>query len=192
MSLLNELTKQLSGPALNALSSQLGADSNTTSTAISAALPMIVGAMAKNASDPQGAQSLDSALAKDHDGGIMDNLTGFLGSSDNGPGAGILKHVFGGKQSTVETGLSQMTGMNQNQIGGLLQNLAPVVMGMLAKQKQSNGLDAGGVAAMLGGEQSRAQASGSPAMDMLGKILDQDGDGSFLDDVGGMLGRFMK
>ena len=51
-------------------------------------------------------------LAKDHDGTILDNLGGFLSNSDNGPGAGILKHVFGDKRSMVEAGLSQMSGLD--------------------------------------------------------------------------------
>lgn len=191
MSLLNELTSQLSGPALEALSQNLGADTGTTQSAITAALPMLIGAMAKNTASDEGAQALSGALSRDHDGSIMDNLTGFLGSSDNGPGAAILGHVLGGKQNNVEQGVSQLSGMNPAMVGMLLKNLAPVVMGYLGKQQSSRGLNPGDLAGMLNTERETAQSSGSPAMDMLGKFLDQDGDGSMLDDIGGMLGGFL-
>ena len=190
MSILNELTSQLSGPALQALSQQLGADSQSTQTAISAALPMLIGAMARNASQDQGAQALSQALAKDHDGSILDNLQGFLGSTDNGPGAGILRHVLGGNQPQVAQGVSQMSGLDTAQVVQLLQNLAPVVMGMLGKQQRSRGLDPGGLASILMNERQTAaqQGQGGAALNMLNSFLDRDGDGSALDDIGGMLG----
>ena len=58
MSLLQTLTEQISGSALSGLAGQLGADEGTTQSAIAAALPMIIGAMAKNASSDQGATAL--------------------------------------------------------------------------------------------------------------------------------------
>lgn len=192
MSLLESLTSQIAGSALEGLTRQLGADQGTTMSAISAALPMIVGAMAKNASSQDGAASLANALEKDHDGGILDNLTDFLGSSDNGPGGAILGHVFGNKRTGVEAGLSQMTGLNTGQAGNLLENLAPIVMGQLARQKKSNGLGIEDLAGLLAGETQQAKATSGGAMDMLSSLLDQDGDGSMLDDIGGMLGKFMK
>lgn len=192
MSLLESLTSQIAGSALEGLTKQLGADQGTTMSAISAALPMIVGAMAKNASSQDGAASLANALEKDHDGGILDNLTDFLGSSDNGAGGAILGHVFGNKRSGVEAGLSQMTGLNTGQAGSLLENLAPLVMGQLGRQKKSNGLGIEDLAGLLAGESQQARSTSGGAMDLITSLLDQDGDGSVLDDIGGILGKFMK
>ncbi|MCB0837018.1 MAG: DUF937 domain-containing protein [Bacteroidetes bacterium] len=195
MSLIEQLTQQISGQALQSLSQQIGADPNTTNAAISAALPMLVGAMAKNASTQDGAASLHNALANDHDGSILDNLGSFLGSPDNGPGAGILRHVLGAKQTGVEQGVSQLSGMDASKVTMLLQNLAPLIMGYLGQQQRKQGLDIGGLASILFQEKSRAaqgSGTGSSALDMLGGLLDQDGDGSFLDDIGGMLGGFLK
>lgn len=192
MSLLESLTSQIAGSALEGLTKQLGADQGTTMSAITAALPMIVGAMAKNASSKDGAASLANALEKDHDGGILDKLTDFLGSSDNGPGGAILGHVFGNKRSGVEAGLSQMTGLNTGQAGSLLENLAPLVMGQLGRQKKNNGLGIEDLAGLLAGESQQARSTSGGAMDMITSLLDQDGDGSMLDDIGGFLGKFMK
>ncbi|MEM7370101.1 MAG: DUF937 domain-containing protein [Bacteroidota bacterium] len=190
MSLLNELTKTLSGPALDALSGQLGADKQTTNAAIGAALPMIISALGKNASDQGGAEALSNAISKDHDGSILDNLGGFLGSTDNGPGAGILKHVLGGKRGQAETGISQLSGLDPALAGKLMENLAPIVMGMLGRKQRSGGLNVGDIAGMLINERSSVQqnTAGSGLGGLLGGLLDQDGDGNFLDDVGGLLG----
>ncbi|MEL7533005.1 MAG: DUF937 domain-containing protein [Bacteroidota bacterium] len=191
MDVLGQLMQQMSGGNLDNLSNQLGVDKSQVSSAIGAALPMIMGAMAKNAQSPEGAQSLDNALAKDHDGSLLDNLSGFLGSSDNGPGGAILGHVFGNNRGTAEAGLSKMTDLNPSQAGSLLENLAPVVMGYLGKQKQSQGLDASGIVNILMGARNQASndsGMGGMAMSMLNSFLDKDGDGSAIDDIGGMLG----
>ncbi len=190
MSLLETLTKTLTqGDNLSALGQQLGLDSGTASSAISAALPMIVGAMARNASSEEGANNLANALDKKHDGGILDQLGGFLGSTDNGDGAGILGHVFGQKRGGIEAGLSQISGVDKSTAGSLLENLAPIVMGQLGREKRQGGLNPMDIASMLGGAAKQQQSSGgSMAMDILSNVLDRDGDGSMLDDIGGMLG----
>jgi len=192
--LVEQLSGQLSGPALKALSQQLGADQGTTNAAISAALPMLLGALDKNTNDPQGAQSLQQALNKDHDGSILNNLEGFLGSADSGTGPAILGHIFGQKQSTVEQGVSKISGLDQSVVPMLLQNLAPIVMGYLGKQQREQNLDAGSLSSMLTQEREAVQARGgstaSVAVDMVTKLMDQDGDGSMLDDIGGIVGRF--
>ncbi|MEL6843933.1 MAG: DUF937 domain-containing protein, partial [Bacteroidota bacterium] len=71
MDVLGQLMQQFSGGNLDNLSNQLGVEKSQVSSAIGAAIPMIMGAMAKNAQTPEGAQSLDNALAKDHDGSIL-------------------------------------------------------------------------------------------------------------------------
>ena len=191
MSLLDALTQQLGGQNLSALSNQLGMDEVQTSSAISAALPMMIQAMNRNASSTEGAASLANALERDHDGGILDNLGGFFAQQDNGAGPGILKHLFGEKRNMVEQGVSQMSGINAQQAGGLLENLAPVLMGFLGQQKRQQGLDIAGIASLVGGfsgQASQQSSTSSTAMSLLNGILDQDGDGSMLDDIGGMLG----
>ena len=78
MSLLDLLGNQLDDQAIAQIGSQLGVDSGTASKAIGAALPMLVSALAKNASNDTGAQALGNALQA-HDGNILGDLAGFLG-----------------------------------------------------------------------------------------------------------------
>lgn len=191
MSLLDALTQQIGGQNLSALAGQLGMDESQTSSAISAALPMMIQAMNRNTNSQDGAASFANALDKDHDGSILNDLGGFFASPNNGSGPGILKHLFGDKRGQVEHGISSIAGIDQQKAGGLLENLAPVLMGFLGQQKRQQGLDMVGIASLLGGFSGQAQQQGgnsSAAMSLLNNILDKDGDGSMLDDIGGMLG----
>ncbi len=80
----------------------------------------------------------------------------------------------------MEQSLSRSSGLDVGTITKLLPLLAPIVMGMLGKQQRQQGLDAGGLAGMLSGEQARVERQ---APGMLGKLLDADGDGDATDDV---------
>ena len=76
--LLEMLSSQLGGENLKKISTQIGADEDSTKGALSAALPLLIGALTKNASSGDGADKLSGALSRDHDGSIMDNLSGFF------------------------------------------------------------------------------------------------------------------
>jgi hypothetical protein len=189
MPLLQLLQQQLGGPAVNQISRQLGADPGTTSNAIDAALPLLLSAVARNAGNREQAQSLGRAVSEDHDGSILDDVPGYLSQAQTGPGAGILRHVLGGKQQSVQTGLSQATGLDAGKTGQLLTMLAPLVMGALGRAKRENHLDNDGLSTLLTGENERLKESAPGVMGALGRFLDRDNDGSVMDDVGGMLGK---
>ena len=191
MSLLDMLQQRLGGDAVDQISNKLGTDPATTQTAIAAALPMIVGALARNAQDPGKAGALANALGR-HDGSVLDDVAGYLGRGDTGDGDGILGHVLGGKKETVQTGLGQAAGLDPAKAGTLLAMLAPLVMGALGKAQREKGLDTGGLAGMLGSEQQRAADAAPGVMGMLSSFLDRDHDGSVMDDIGGMLGKLGK
>ena len=57
----------------------------------------------------------------------------------------------------------------------LLAMLAPMLMAALGKATQQGGLDAGGLAGVLGQETQRA--SGGGLQQVIGNMLDRDGDG---------------
>jgi hypothetical protein len=191
MSMLDMLQQRLGGDAVNQISKQLGTDPATAQSAIAAALPMLVGALARNAQDPGKAGALANALGR-HDGSVLDDVAGYLGRGDSSDGAGILGHVLGARQGTVQTGLGQATGLDASKAGMLLSMLAPLVMGALGKAQREKGLDTGGLAGMLGGEQQRAADAAPGVMGMLSSFLDRDHDGSVMDDIGGMLGKLGK
>ena len=187
--LLDLLNSPMGKQLISGVAGQTGQPENKTSDVLSMAMPLLLGAMKKNVSSPQGAEGLMSALSSKHDGSILDNLGGLFGGgvddSVMSDGAGILSHVFGGKQSQVESALSQKSGMDAGSIANILKIAAPIVMGFIGKQTSQNKVsDAGGMnnllGSMLGGQPQQNQS-------LITSLLDADGDGSILDDVAGMV-----
>ena len=184
--LTQQLIQQLAGEGITQISRKIGADENTTNAALSAALPLLVSALAKNASKAEGAQSLNQALAKDHDGSILNDMPAYLENPAVANGAKILGHVLGNQMPVVEKGLAKGTGLNSEQVDQLLQIAAPLLLGALGKQQQQKGLDPNGLSAYLGSQKQQDQDSAPDLMGTLNTLLDADKDGSALDDVIGM------
>jgi hypothetical protein len=107
-------------------------------------------------------------------------------------GAGILNHVFGSKQDTVASNLAQVAGLDQGSAGGLLETLAPLVMGAVGQTQQQNGLDAAGLSDLLTQQQAEAQSNAPDMMGMLSSMMDQNKDGSALDDLQRLAAGFFK
>ena len=186
------ITQRLAGGAVRTIAQRLGISESTANTAVQMAVPLILAALARNASKPQGAESLHQAINNDHDGSIFDNLTNYLGNPQSANGAGILGHVFEGQQATLESKLAQATGMDPNSASGLLETVAPLVMGELGREQQQNGLTPSDLSSLLNNQQQQAQANAPDAMSMLGSMLDQNKDGSAVDDLQRMAANFFK
>ncbi|MEM7355905.1 MAG: DUF937 domain-containing protein [Acidobacteriota bacterium] len=183
-SILDLVTQSLGAGGTRQIGQQLGLDEGSAAKAISGALPVLMGALARNSNSSSGAGALAGALDRDHDGSILDDIGGFLGGGGaESAGAGILKHVLGGRQPQVQAGLGQASGLDAGKAGQLLSMLAPIVMGALGKAQRGRGLDAGGLGAMLGQEQRRIERREPQLGGMLGSLLDADGDGSVMDDI---------
>jgi hypothetical protein len=165
-----------------------GADS-AAQNGLAAAIPVLMTALSRNAQSKEGAESLHQAIAKDHDGSVVDNLSGYLENPDLDDGDGILKHTLGDQRTSVQAGLAETTGLDMATVGKLLQLAAPLVLGMLAKQQQQKQLDADGLAGMLNEERKREAESNPDMMKMVSGWLDLNDDGSFMDEVQGLAGR---
>lgn len=182
--LTDDLFSQLSGPALQQISQQLGASPAQTSGAIAAALPMILGAMGRNTAQPGGAEALFGALGRDHNGGggLGDILGAVLGGQQGRQtdGLGQLGHIFGGQLPRAEAGLGQATGLGGDKAQMLLKILAPIVMAYLAKRMFGGQQEAASpqvLGNILGQEHAQVQQAGGVGGGLLGAVLDQDGDG---------------
>lgn len=186
-SILEELKQQLGSGTVQQLSSQLGASPEATSSAISMALPILLGGLSSNASSPQGAAELDNALNA-HDGSILGNLGGLLGGgAGGGIGGAILGHILGSKRPPVEEGIGRATGMDAAKVGQLLILLAPIVMGILGRMKQQKGVTAQDLPNVLQQSQAELQAE-APGTAGLGGIFDKNNDGKIADDIARMGG----
>lgn len=168
---------------INTLSGMLGTDTKTTQTAVGAAIPALLAALNKEASTAQGATALSNALAKDHDGSILDNITGYLSSGgDLTDGNKILGHLLGSNQESIANSLGSVSGLGGQNMNALLAGLAPLVLGAVGKDTKEGGLDASALSQLLASSSSSAKEE-SGMMDVLNNLFDQDNDGSAIDDL---------
>ncbi|MGN6513652.1 MAG: DUF937 domain-containing protein [Lysobacteraceae bacterium] len=131
MAISTDLANRLDGGPAQQIAERLGITPEQASSAISAALPLLLGTLGHNASQPQGADSLFGAL-KEHQGhdiaSVLDTAL-----SGHGEGGAILGHVFGGRQEQADKALGQQTGLGQDKAHMLLRWLAPIALAYLAR-----------------------------------------------------------
>lgn len=198
--LLGLLAGGLDQKALGNLGAQIGASPQQTGRAVEAALPLLLGALQRNAASPQGASALLGALSRDHDGSVLDDVAGFFGKQATGSDVRSLDHIFGGKRAPVENAVSRASGLSGAQVMQLLAQLAPLVLGALGKLTGGGaaraprgglgdlvsgaaGRGGGGLGDLLGGALGQMQGSNPGLGGLLGGLLDADGDGSVVDDL---------
>ena len=174
MAELSDTLNQLLEGQTDQIGRRIGADGTQTRSAIQAAVPALLAALGENATRGDG---LKAAIARDHDGSILDQLDDYLGgkaqlSPRTTNGAGILEHTLGDRQTEVQRALSAKSGLDMSSIGSLLTLLAPIVMGMLGKR--------GGASAGSAG----AGGSGGFGLDDIGDLLNREKDGARSKDPG--------
>ena len=188
--ILDLLNSDLGKTIVSGVAGQTGQDETKTSGLLTMALPVLMKAMERNASTPEGAEGLMGAITGKHNGGILDNLNGLFGDEDNEQvtkdGDKILGHVLGNKRDGIEQVLGQKAGMDSGSVASILKVTAPILMGVVGKQAQQNNVSSSNdltslIGDLLGGNSAQAEQS------FLEKILDADGDGGIIDDVAGMV-----
>lgn len=187
--ILDLLNSDLGKSLVSGVAAQTNQPQNKTHDVLSLALPVLMTAMKRNASSPEGAQGLLNAITNKHDGSILSNLTGLFGGGvdDNitNDGSKILGHVLGNKQNNVEKAISLKSGIDANSVAQILKVAAPILMGMLGNQaKQQNVNSPSGLEGLLGGLLKGNSKDNEQSF--LESILDADKDGSIIDDVAGM------
>lgn len=198
-SILDLLQNNLSSEVVKQISNKIGADENQTSQATQGAINILLAAMNKNAQKPDKAEGLMNALQNDHSGGILDNILDFAsGNTQNvndrtANGAGILGHLLGSNQGSAVEMLAKMSGLDTQKSGSLLSTLAPIVMGAVGKQLTGGGSSSGtgGLMDILQNTMN-SRVQNQQEQSMLEKLLDQDNDGSVIDDILNMGMNFLR
>jgi hypothetical protein len=150
--LFEQIQQQLNSETVSQMADQIGASPAQTRAAISAAVPMLLGGLARNSATPQGAAGILGALERDHDGSLLDDLGGMLGGMTGGGGGmgdlgGMLGGMLGGGGSR-----------GRGESGGGMMDIGGAILGHVFGGKQGNvastvgkttGLDAGKVLRLL-------------------------------------------
>lgn len=128
---MSDLTGLIDSIPINDIAKQLGIDPSVAKAAVNAAVPAIVGGLAANASDADGAKSLESALGN-HAGKSTK-----LADVDTEDGKKIVKNVFGAKTDDVVKAAAKKDsgGVDLGPIiAQILPIIAPIVLAFIAQQ----------------------------------------------------------
>lgn len=185
MNILDALLAAQNGGAVQQLGRQFGLDETQVTSALSALVPSLASGFARNATAQGGLDGLIGALAGGRHAGYLDNLGSLASPSTTADGNGILGHVLGTKDVSrqVAAQAAASSGVGADVLRKMLPVVAAMMMGALAKNAGGGHVSAG-----LGGAPA---GMGGGLLDMLTPMLDRNRDGSVVDDVTGMLGKFL-
>jgi hypothetical protein len=177
MNILETILQSQNGGAVRQLGDQFGLQPDQTQAALAALVPALAAGFQKNMTSQGGLDSLVSALASGRHQRYLDDAGTWSDSASVQDGNGILGHVFGSKDVSREVAqrAAAQTGIDASTLKRMLPLVAALAMGGLSRQSNA----------------SAAGASGGDLMSMLTPVLDQNRDGSMMDDLLGLAGRFM-
>jgi hypothetical protein len=170
-SLLDMVQQHLGPTEVNQISQQLGVEPAQAQSAISSALPMVIGGMASNAAQPGGSSAIQQSLASH--AGVLGNLGGLLGGGGVADGGGLLGNILGQHQAPVQQGVSQASGLDPAKAQQLLLILAPIVMGVLARKHAAAQSSPAQVSEDLKRESQVAQQQAQAQAPHLGGLLEK-------------------
>ena len=179
MNLLESILNSQDGELVRQIAGSLNLDEDKARSAMGALLPALGNGLNRNASSPQGLQDLLGALSRGDHARYVERPETLTQPAAVEEGNGILGHVFGSKEVSrqVAARAAERTGIDTSVLKQMLPLLATAAMGALSR----SGADAG-----------QSQDAGAGLAGMLGQMLDADKDGSVVDDLMGLAGRFLR
>jgi outer membrane protein OmpA-like peptidoglycan-associated protein len=155
--LLDNLKGYMTSDNISAIASFLGVSSSNTQSAVTAALPVLLGGLAGKTSDPKGASEIYD-MVKGLDGSNLSNLGSLLAGGTNtdeiiSSGSNFINSIFGSKTDVFNQYISKESGIDPGSLTKFLPLIGSIVMGFLGKQSKSGGIsDAAGMASLLAGQ----------------------------------------
>jgi hypothetical protein len=183
MNILDAIVNAQDGAAVRQLGSQFGLGPDQTTAALSALVPALAAGVQRNIQNDSGVGSLMAALSSGNHRQYIDDPSNLGHQSAVSEGNGILGHLLGSKEVSREVAsrAAAQSGVSADVLKRMLPLAATLMMGAFAKQSRTGSAAASG----LGG-------SGAGIAAMLTPLLDKNRDGSIMDDVASMIGRFAK
>ena len=180
MNILEAVLNAQGGAAAREAGRGLGLSPDQTGSALNALVPALAAGFQRNASQPGGLEALVGALTRGQHSRYLDDPSSLAAPDAVTDGNAILGHVFGTKDASraVAAQASSQTGIDPALLKRLLPIAATLVMGAMAKKQLGAGMAA----------PASAGAAGGGLLGMLSPLLDQNRDGSIVDDV---LGKFL-
>ncbi|MEH2495504.1 hypothetical protein V1294_001983 [Bradyrhizobium sp. AZCC 1678] len=144
------------------IASALDLDRNVAQKAIAGAIPALLASFADVASTPNGARQLTNTLTQQS--GSLESLKNLIGGSGQNSlaetGSNMLSGLFGGGTlDTMAQTIGKFAGIGEGTSKSMLSMLGPVVLGALAQQQRSTGLDASGLVSLLTSQKDQIAAA---------------------------------
>lgn len=177
MSFLESLVTQFGGEAVGSVAQSLGIPKDTAKSLFNSAAPAVMAALAGKAAAPGGASGLMDMFGKfTSSGGDIGSMVGSLLNDPNAAkmGSDLTKGLFGDSLGSITNGLATQTGLNADQVGKAMAVAAPAVMGSVANEVKSKGMDAAGVTSFLNSEVKSLVDTQPDLMKSLGGMLGGD------------------
>lgn len=189
MNILDAIINAKDGAAVQQIGTQFGLGSDQATAALSALVPALAAGFQKNLQSPDGVGNLMTALSKGNHQRYVNSPQNLGDQNAVAEGNGILGHVLGSKDVSrqVASRAAQQTGLSPDLLKQMLPLAANLMMGAFSQRSSPASGGIPGMAAMPG-----LPGSGGGIMDMLTPLLDKNRDGSIIDDVTSMIGRFVK
>jgi hypothetical protein len=177
MNILETILQSQNGGAVRQLGDQFGLQPDQTQAALAALVPALAAGLQRNMTSQGGLDSLVSALASGQHQRYLDDAGTLSDAASFRDGNGILGHVFGSKDVSREVAqrAATQTGIDASTLKRMLPLVAALAMSGLSRQSN----------------RPAAGAPGGDLMSMLTPVLDQNRDGSMMDDLLGLASRFM-
>src|ERR1700733_12525668 len=145
------------------IASTLGLDRTVAQKAVGGAVPALLSSLADVASAPNGVRQLGNLLAQQQPGSLesLKSLIGGPGQNNLAEtGSSMLSGLFGGGTlDTMAQTIGKFAGMDGSSSKSLLGMLGPVIIGALGQHQRSAGLDASGLASLLGSQKEQIAAA---------------------------------
>ncbi|MDJ0739063.1 MAG: DUF937 domain-containing protein [Gammaproteobacteria bacterium] len=182
MNLLDMIMNAQNGDVVRQVANNFQLDEGQARSAIGALVPALSKGFSNNAASGQGLDDLIGALSRGNHSRYIEQPAALTDQAAVVEGNGILGHIFGSKDVSREVAsrAAERSGVDSGVLKKMLPLLASAAMGAMAKQGFASAPN------QLAGDQGGGLGS------LLAGFLDADKDGSILDDVIGMAGRFMR
>jgi hypothetical protein len=166
MNIVSTILNMIAPAILDKLAASLGISTTTAKSALTAAIPAVLGAMGSKASSDVGARALFDAVSKADTGAMGDlgaTLTGTSGTDFMKGGLGSLTSLLGDNALNGLTGaISKQAGLGAAATSSIVGLAGQLAMGQLAKSVPGGGLNASSLAGLLSSQQGNI-ASALPA-----------------------------
>jgi len=164
--ILDEFMKTLGPQVTKEMASKMKFDPRTAQKIIPQILPLILGGLKRQKENHGGQARVDHILNKYGKASNLDDISGLFsrGVKNKNPDP-ALGGLLGDSGFEAVNLLTKQFNLKGSQIKQLIPVLAPLILGMLTKKRDAGKVGSTGI----------------------GRLLDQDGDGSILDDVAGFL-----